>query len=144
LSLDPELPQINQWMSELLANELNVKNVHEKADLDETSTVKVYSTDEGKLKIGLDTELTESLKQEGALRELTRFVQAERKDSKLKLTDKIKLSLETESKFVKDMVSAFENELKEGTNSNEVVFEDVSEGVDVKIEGETLKFKVSV
>jgi hypothetical protein len=42
------------------------------------------------------------------------------------------------------MVSAFENELKEGTNSNEVVFEDVSEGVDVKIEGETLKFKVSV
>ena len=46
---------------------------------------------EGSLTIGLDTELTEALKQEGVVRDLVRNIQSLRKETGLDVSDRIKL-----------------------------------------------------
>jgi len=50
---------------------------------------------DGTLTVGLDTELTKDLIREGVLRDLIRAVQNLRKDRGLKVTDRIRLKLET-------------------------------------------------
>jgi isoleucyl-tRNA synthetase len=48
---------------------------------------------EGSLTIGLDTELTEALKQEGVVRDLVRNIQSLRKETGLDVSDRIKLCI---------------------------------------------------
>lgn len=79
-----------------LSIEVNGKNVDLTADnLDirrlEKANVKVLN--EGTLTVGLDTEVTEELAQEGDVRDLVRGIQNLRKESGLEVTDRIRLTL---------------------------------------------------
>lgn len=73
--------------SEIITEELNVKSVEFKSP----------TSKEAKLSIEFDTKITPELEAEGFARELTRAVQAERKNAGLVKEDRIELVIETDS-----------------------------------------------
>ena len=88
----------------------------------------------------MDTNITPELKNEGMTRELIRAIQDLRKKAGLNPQDKISLGMETDEaggKFIKN----FENEIKKGTNTNEIKFAK-SEGEEIKVD--ELKFKIEI
>ncbi len=89
----------------------------------------------------LDTNITEELKKEGMLRELTRNVQELRKKSGLTPKDKIELIIETDEsgKFFAEKFSA---EIKSLTNSSAISYSQVSRGEEVKVD--SLSFKIEI
>ena len=84
---------------------------------------------EGSLTIGLDTELTEALKQEGVVRDLVRNIQSLRKDSGLDVSDRIKLwisgadeikaSIDNHEDYMKNETLAVEWNWKEAEGAND-------------------------
>ena len=91
--------------------------------------------------ISLDTKITPELKNEGIIRELIRNIQDLRKKAGLTPQQKIELAVETDSageKLIKD----FENEIKKGTNTNEIKFGSISGEEEIKID--ELIFKVDI
>ncbi len=95
LNLDGEL-------LEVLSDEINVK--------------KVIFDKGAKEEIILDTNLTEDLKREGAMRELNRAVQALRQDADLKPSDKIELYIEA-SENIQAAIEAHLDALKSNTGT---------------------------
>jgi isoleucyl-tRNA synthetase len=76
LEIEAEWP-FEDWMLEIVAEEVNVKKA-------------TYEKDD-EFEVELDTKLTPELKREGAARELTRAVNALRKEAKLTIQDRITL-----------------------------------------------------
>ena len=84
---------------------------------------------EGSLTIGLDTELTEALKQEGLVRDLVRNIQSLRKESGLDVSDRIKLcisgadeikaSVDSNEEYMKNETLTVEWEWKEAEGSKD-------------------------
>ncbi len=84
-----ELPSIPAAYKEIIADELNVKEVKS------AKSVKI------------DTKLTDELKQEGVMRELVRFVQSSRKKAKLRVDDRIQLRIDSDSPQITGAVNRF-------------------------------------
>ncbi len=83
--------QFEDWMREIVADEMNVKEV-------------VCENSRG-FEVALDTALTPELKREGAARELTRAVNALRKEAKLTIQDRIILLLDAPQGFWKGVMA---------------------------------------
>ncbi len=91
--------KISKELQEIIARQLNVKKIEIK---------------KGKLAVKLDTTLTPELEAEGYARELTRKIQAARKDAGLVKTDKIKLEVistlskifQKQKQFIQERVGA--------------------------------------
>jgi len=95
------LGDLKPELIDILAEELNVKEV------------KLVS---GKsLKVELDTNLTDELKQEGLSRELIRLIQNARKNAKLQVDDRINLIISSDAKEVAAAYSKFKNEIHKET-----------------------------
>ena len=80
----------------ILSIDVNGKNVDltaDKLDIRRIEKAQVKVLNEGTLTVGLDTEVTEELAQEGDVRDLVRGIQNLRKESGLEVTDRIRLSL---------------------------------------------------
>lgn len=99
-------------LTEIIKQQLNVKNV------------KMGKGDE---KVTLDTKLTPELEAEGYARELSRQIQAFRKQLGLKKQDKVETYIITDDKFI-DMLKTNKNLLKERTNSKKFEFVTTSKG----------------
>lgn len=99
------VPAFSDWMKKILMDELNVKDV---VEVMEFSSEKVINTESSALsiKVGLDTEITQDLMDEGLVRDLTREIQSIRKNMNLNIGDKIDLSYETSDS---DLLRIFEN-----------------------------------
>ncbi len=115
--------KVRQPLSELRIKNYKLRNKKELFDLikDEINVKEIIFDDKIKSEIELDTKITKELKEEGMVRELTRGIQDLRKKAGLNPQDKINLVIETNEageKFIKD----FENEIKKGTNTNEIKF----------------------
>lgn len=91
LEIEAEWP-FEEWMLEIVAEEVNVKKA-------------TYEKDD-EFEVELDTELTPELKREGAARELTRAVNALRKEAKLTIQDRITLLVEGLDGFWKEVLDA--------------------------------------
>lgn len=65
--------------------------------------------------IELDTEITEDLKLEGILREMTRLINNLRKEAKLTINDRVSLSVVTDSELIRKVIDSFADELKRTT-----------------------------
>jgi len=116
--------QFGDELNEVLKDEVNVKEI-------------IF--DQSAKEVSLDTNLTEELKKEGALRDFVRSIQSMRKNAKLEMNDMIKLKVSPNGK---DFVMEFEDEIKNSANVNEVVFED-NEGEEVKILDIVLKVSIN-
>ncbi|MDP3685555.1 MAG: isoleucine--tRNA ligase [bacterium] len=74
-------------------------------------------------KIGLNTELTPKLRQEGIIRDLIRQVQELRKQAGYQFDDQIVLSVETENSDIQKAIEEFRPLLREETKSETVQFQ---------------------
>ncbi len=94
--------KLNEELSEIIAHQLNVKKI-------------VWKT--GTLQVDLDTRITPELEAEGLAREISRKVQAERKQAQLVKSDRIDLlitasapllkKLESQKEFIQKRTNAF-------------------------------------
>lgn len=101
---------------EMIKEEVNVKEV------------KISAIDAMKL----DTEITPSLKQEGIIRDLIRYVQGLRKQAGYALDDKITVGLKTDNQEILDAVSSYKEMLTTALQATGIV--DVLENADASEE----------
>jgi isoleucyl-tRNA synthetase len=110
---------LNLELLEILKEELNVKEVV--FDVQETLPEKTFggNIDEHGLPqvadVVLDTTLTPELQAEGDMRELVRFIQNARKEAGLKVSDRIRLGIESPDKQLMDVVNNFKNTITQET-----------------------------
>ncbi len=93
---------------------------------------------EDSLTVGIDTEVTEELKQEGTVRDLVRSIQNLRKDSGLEVTDRIYLYLYGPEE-VRKAVESFEEHLLGETLSVSYEWKEPADGIEVECGEESCK-----
>ena len=132
---------INQKVGEklliVIAEELNVKSAEFDKKFAHAENVKEY----GEVKVWLDTEITDELKKEGAVREIVRTINQMRKDQKLTVSDKIIVVYDTQSKKLEQILSEYEDKLRQSVLAEK--FEkraNLSKEVD--IDGEKIQLSV--
>jgi isoleucyl-tRNA synthetase len=114
----------------LIREEVNVKDIIFDASIKE--------------EVELDTEITEELKQEGMLRELTRAVQDARKKAGLTTEQKAVLIVFA-GKEEKEFVQRFEAKIKDVANLSLVEFGDIKkEAPETKIDGMRMVLEIRV
>jgi len=134
--------ELQTWMQDILASELNVKTVQESEMPDKPSVV----TEEGArgLRVGLDTEITTDLKEEGQVRDIVRNIQAARKKEKLSIEETVDLSLDV-SENLQNVVSKYEEHITEQVGARSVTYTDL-QGVEgthkAKAAGEKIRIQV--
>jgi len=121
--------ELKEEYTELLKDELNVKNV-------------AAEKGEGEMSVILDTVITEDLKLEGLKREIVRLVNNMRKNAGLTIKDRIVLNWQSESKLVKKVFSDMAEELKKDTLSGEIE-EGEASGKEVELNGEKVILGIS-
>lgn len=120
---------LNESVLAIIANEVNVK--------------KVLINKSSEIKVELNTEITEKLKLEGALRELVRTINGMRKDAGLTIKDNIKIKWESEGEIARKVFSdpLLSEELKKSTITQQLQ-EEKSEEKPVNINGEKVKLQI--
>jgi len=116
----------NEYL-ELIKGEVNVKEVVYEKNL--------------KNNIELDTKLTPELKKEGQLRELIRRIQDLRKKKGLNPKQKVTLVINANENG-ETLIKKFENEIKKVTSLEEIKFNDVARGEEIKIDD--LQFEIAI
>lgn len=122
------LPNGAETLFVLIQDELNVKQVIADKEISE---------------IELDTELTEELKVEGALRELIRTINSLRKDAGLTIQDRVELSWQSADPIVKQVFSQdkINAELARSVLADKIIEVELGEKA-VSINGEQVKLKI--
>ena len=114
------IPSLPNDLSEIIAEEVNVKEVIESGD-----------------DIVLDTQITPELKREGLMRDIVRAVQNARKQIGLQVEDRIVLTLQSEDDQLMTAVEEHANTIKAETLATELRAAS-SEITEVKIDGVSL------
>ena len=117
----------NKQLLELIANEVNVKEVL----FDDTIQEEVV----------LDTIITPELKKEGQLRDLIRHIQSLRKKEKLSPEDIVTLYVDTND-VGKDLMETYTEEIQQTTSVREFIFEKV-EGAEA-VEVDDIEFRLFI
>jgi len=119
--------KISKELQGIIMSQLNVKNVEIKPSKEETL-------------VSLDTKLTPELEAEGYAREISRKVQAARKNNGLVKTDKINLGVVMDDELMK-MIGSQLDFIKERVNAEELVLEekDYKHVSEDKIKGKEIK-----
>jgi len=115
--------KLGDEFASLVADEVNVKEVLVKA---------------GEASVVLDTKLTKELKAEGLMRDVVRHVQNARKQVGLEVSDRIILTLETESTDMAAAVAAHKEAIMAETLAVELKTKGANDQVPVKIDGAEL------
>lgn len=130
--------ELGDEFKQIIADELNVKNVGVVKNVEDDKNI-VWK-EEGKLKVGLDTRITDELKKEGLLREVVRTINQIRKDQKMTIADKVIVKYSTEDALLEAVFVDFVDEIKkavlafsvdEGDAHNEVVIDGVNSKIEV-------------
>ncbi len=125
----------DQGFNKIIADELNVKVITD-------STGENWLTKEdGNLKVALNTELTEELKQEGQMREIVRAINQIRKEKKLSREHKVVVEYKTEDETLKQVFQKFEKEIKTQVLAEEI--KEGSGGEEIKIGKASIKVNVN-
>ncbi len=95
--------------------------------------------------VALRTEITEELKREGWVRELSRQINDLRKEAKLTPADRITLSLVTDDIEFKSILTTEKEHLAAAARADEVVFDDIKSKFarDLDLEGKKVEVKIS-
>lgn len=107
---------LNKDLLNVIAEELNVREVVFDKKFDYKENVK----ENGSLKVWLDTNITEELKKEGAVREIIRTINQMRKDQKLTVNDKILIIFDTNSENLSRLMSENADKIKQGVLAEKI------------------------
>ncbi len=127
---------LSDEIKNIIAEELNVKEVLESSSESGEWLEKI----DGTLKVSLNVEVNESLKQEGYVRELVRAINQIRKEQGLTLQDMVLVEYATEDAAIRSLFVDFGDSLKKS-----VLAADIREGlgeVEADIDGKSLKLSV--
>ncbi len=91
----------------------------------------MHVVNEGNLTVGLDSEITDELYQEGLARDIVRAVQNLRKDRNLEVTDRIKLRIDGPD-AVKQAVESFRDHIMKETLADSLTAEGAAQGVETQ------------
>ncbi|OQA36978.1 MAG: Isoleucine--tRNA ligase 2 [Parcubacteria group bacterium ADurb.Bin326] len=135
--------KIRQPLSELSVYGLNLNESALAIIANEVNVKKVLINKSSEIKVELNTEITEKLKLEGALRELVRTINGMRKDAGLTIKDNIKIKWESEGEIARKVFSdpLLSEELKKSTITQQLQ-EEKSEEKPVNINGEKVKLQI--
>lgn len=116
------VPSLGRFVNfeDILADELNVKKVHQGKEL------------------ALDLTVTSELKREGMMREVVRLVQNARKQAGLNVDDRIQLSLVTSDEELMRAIKEFETTIAAETLAEKVSSDTFTYAVETKVEGALL------
>jgi isoleucyl-tRNA synthetase len=98
-----------------------IELVSEEVEISTDDIPGLLAVSNGKLSVALDTEISDSLREEGIARELVNKIQNLRKDSGLEVSDRIKLQI-SENKLLKDPVENFKNYICTQTLTDKIEF----------------------
>ncbi len=113
--------EISDWMAGIIQDELNIKEVVQTEKITKSKGVITYSDNKNDLEVGLFTELSPELIQEGLMRELTRNIQASRKNNGFEVTDQIKITYSTDDDDVKSVFINFESDIMDSVNAKAIL-----------------------
>lgn len=144
VNTNKEISELTGWMQQIIGNELNVKDVVEKIALStEPTIVSIEDTTLG-VKIGLETAISEDLKNEGFIRELVRNIQASRKKQGLKQGELISIELGMNQEL-QNMINPKLEEIKKAVTAKEVTLKNDLEGDNIEefgINDDRMKMKI--
>lgn len=118
--------ELQKEYSELIKDELNVKEVISDSSIEN--------------EVSLDIEITEDLRKEGIYRELVRALQDMRKNMNLTPSDVVSVTFGTNDEG-KELVRRFENEIRKTVLISQINFKDI-EGEEIKIDSLTFRAKI--
>ncbi|MBI4280925.1 class I tRNA ligase family protein, partial [Candidatus Uhrbacteria bacterium] len=104
---------LDQALLDILVNELNVKQAHLVAQVEERQGYILRS--EGGLTVALAFEITEELRREGWLREIVRHVNELRKEAKLTIRDRITVYYDAAEAGLASLLASSADELQKAT-----------------------------
>jgi isoleucyl-tRNA synthetase len=141
LKLKTEGGKLDDGLLQLVRDEVNVKEILFVAEEGLSSGSEADGGETlGSDIVELDTNLTQELKDEGVVRELTRAIQGARKVAELTPQDFINLDVETDNKG-QSFVEKFEEQIKTGALIKEISFTK-TEGDEINVDPYIFKFKV--
>ncbi|MFH1947094.1 MAG: isoleucine--tRNA ligase [Candidatus Magasanikbacteria bacterium] len=139
--------QLSDELGQVVADELNVKNVEIGGDK-EIKGDKIITKEDGDLKVGLNTEITPELKKEGLVREIVRAINQMRKEQKLTIEDVVTIEYHVEDELLKSVFAEYADEIKKQVLARELIREkillDESDDVVKKIDGKEVLLAVKV
>jgi len=125
--------KLSDQLQQVIAAELNVKTV---TDSVETGWL---SKEEGGITVGLDTEITDELKKEGLVREVTRTINQMRKEQKLTVQDSIVVAYSTDDDLLQAVFTDYVNEIRKAVLATELK---QGSGEGKEIDGRKIKLQV--
>lgn len=139
------VPVLSPWMTRIIKNELNIKEVLDKPSITESDTLKAAEDTSLNIIVGLDINISDELKDEGLVRELTRGLQAGRKKKGLQQGDMVTVLLNTDNSGLKSTIERNIEQIQKAVNASLIQFkEELNEPFEIQIEGVTLKAEISV
>lgn len=144
------LPDLDQDMIDIIADELNVKKVVlvPRSDERQDETFAAYLKENADtwnatdVLVRLDLELTDELRREGFAREVIRYVQAARKDAGLNVDDRINLSLTTSDADLKTAIAEHADTIAAETLAETLAEATYDYDTAVKVEGVELRLSL--
>lgn len=144
-STNEVVPAVTEWMGNLIKNELNVKDVLDKAVIHQTDTLKVNEDLNLKIKIGLETNINQELKDEGLVREFTRSLQAQRKKMGLQQGENITVKLYIENEVLKSTIQRNIDSISKTINAKSIEFvEELQNPFSVEIDNNEFTAEITV
>ncbi len=146
--------QLSDELGQIVADELNVKSVSALGgpalggvDGEEGDMLSAFvQKEDGDLKVGLNTEITEELKKEGLAREIVRTINLMRKEQKLTIDYVVTVEYHVEDELLKSVFADYGEEIKKQVLARELIQEkillDESDDVVKKIDGKEVLLAV--
>lgn len=137
--------QLENWMSELIADELNVKKVQQVAAIATKAGWLEASSENGNIQIALDPNLTAELKREGFMRELIRQIQDLRKKQGFKVEDEIDITVYTEAEELRAAINILQQEILAGVTGKQLILSTTKLETEIRlnIDNQTLQLQIS-
>jgi isoleucyl-tRNA synthetase len=115
-----KIDSLDSWMIELIVDELNVKKVLLVKNINKAEGWELTVSEDKKISISLDTNLTKELIEDGIYREIVRGIQNQRKKTGLSFGQTIKLELGTTDEQIEGVIKGNLEQLKKDIDADSI------------------------
>ncbi len=139
-----DVPMVTEWMQQMIQGELNIQEVVDVPNFTKKEAPVTTEDTSIKVKISLETKLSEELLEIGILREFTRHIQALRKNSGFEQGEKVNVTLDLEDNNLSEILNKNLTVLSNSVNASNIALQkiDQSEVKEVSVNDSIVKIKV--